>query len=1474
MNCTFSNNSADDEGGAIYCDSDTIMLVRNCILWGNTAKSGTQIYGDPAVSYSNIQGGLAGLGNTDANPSFVDQNGGEYHLLPSSPCINKGDPNYVLVEGETDIDGEPRVMSERIDMGADETSYESAVFWVSPKKFEFEAYENASNPQARIFSVRNSGWQPLCWRVNTDCDWLIIDPNQGSTMVEVDEVNLNVDIKGLIWGQHDCRIVISDPNAENSPQIIDVNLVIYGPLIDLSAEECEFHAYEGGINPAAKILTIGNNGGGTLSWEISHDCSWLEVTPGSGNCSMGETNQVTISVGIVGLHWGEYYCKLEVRDPHAENNPKNVDVDLVVYGPTIDLSANQLEFYAFEGGSNPSDQTIAISNGGGGTLNWEIEYDCNWLRVYPTSGSTSMGETAEVALKADISNLKAGAYGCDLIISDPNSENFRQMARVVLSIGGKAIAHVPSEYATIQSAIDAAVNGDTVIISPGTYTGPGNRDIDFKSKDITVRSIDPNDPNVVSATVIDCQKQGRGFYLNGCDGAAISGLTITNGYAETGGGIQCQESLVTIFNCRIISNETKKGEDDIGFPNPKKGTNGGNGGGICCISCEPTIRRCFISNNTTGTGGSPDYLWAGWYGGGNGGGVYCSNCLQITIQECVIRDNTTGAGSEGNGITHGGAGGNGAGIYCEGSCSLIIHNSTITENISGGGGKGYAGGSNGSAGSGGGICCSSSCSLVVYDSNVTNNRTGSGGQGNDYTSPFPGGGGKGAGIYCDESSSAELYGSEILNNVSGNAGNGGGVYCMSNSLPLKISNCLIKGNKAVVGGGSGGGIYCTSAVMKNTTVSDNSSGEGKDGTPSGGGHPGGSGGGIYCVGSLEILNCTIGSNRTGDGGDGNYGGGDGGNGGGVRANIVVAKYCLFSDNKGGNGGHAGTHSSGGSGGSGGAIYCTSATLNDCEVLYNYSGNAGASATSAPKPGGSGGGVFCTSGTFENCIISGNHTGHGSGGEMNSWGGDGGGIYCDSAMVGSCLIVGNVTGDAGGRWIWAGGSNGAGIHAGSVYITNSTIADNATGSSVIKERPRGAGGGVYSDKVSVVTNSIIWGNSPEQMFGYDCMNVSFCDIQDSNCPGLNGNISVDPLFIQTGYWANVKDQNIIVEPKDPNAVWVMGDYHLSQIAAGQMMNSPCVDAGSNSSTNIGLDKYTTRTDNVPDQGIVDMGYHYPISLPGDINHDGEVDFNDYALLAYQWQQTYIGDTIPILMGTAKVDANLSEWTDNVQWIALDKIYYGSPNDITEAKYALRWNPETKKIYAAVIVEDGDHIFSNEYIHWDSSDRIEIYTQGSTKGGTDWLQVYDVAQQYMIGPNTTGGCWATWAYGEPIDAGVGFEYAVAVDEKRIIYEFAVPQFDHYGGLAGTGTTTKDLMQGLVVGFDILASTRWGAAGFGMFAENLNTGKSGDASKFARYTLVEDLDNVSSTLLTADVDGSGTVDYLDLVILAENWLQGDGG
>jgi hypothetical protein len=119
---------------------------------------------------------------------------------------------------------------------------------------------------------------------------------------------------------------------------------------------------------------------------------------------------------------------------------------------------------------------------------------------------------------------------------------------------------VPSQYPTIQAAIDAAVDGDIVTVADGVYTGTGNRDIDFLGKELTVRS-----ENGPANCIIDCEASWtdphRGFYFHDSETAAsvLEGVTIQNGYAPdeegcgtTGGGILCRDSAnPTIRNCLV-----------------------------------------------------------------------------------------------------------------------------------------------------------------------------------------------------------------------------------------------------------------------------------------------------------------------------------------------------------------------------------------------------------------------------------------------------------------------------------------------------------------------------------------------------------------------------------------------------------------------------------------------------------------------------------------------------------------------------------------------------------------------------------------------------------------------------------------------------------------------------------------------------------------------------------------------------------
>jgi len=151
--------------------------------------------------------------------------------------------------------------------------------------------------------------------------------------------------------------------------------------------------------------------------------------------------------------------------------------------------------------------------------------------------------------------------------------------------------YVPAEYPTIQDAIDATFYQDTIIVAPGAYTGDGNRDIDFKGKEITVRSTDPNDPDIVAATIIDCQgtevEPHRGFYFNNAESLSskLMGFTITNGYADKGGAIYCSNGGPEIYKCTITNCSAEYG--------------GGIWTGYGYPFSEPGIINCNIIGNSS-----------------------------------------------------------------------------------------------------------------------------------------------------------------------------------------------------------------------------------------------------------------------------------------------------------------------------------------------------------------------------------------------------------------------------------------------------------------------------------------------------------------------------------------------------------------------------------------------------------------------------------------------------------------------------------------------------------------------------------------------------------------------------------------------------------------------------------------------------------------------------------------------------------
>lgn len=114
------------------------------------------------------------------------------------------------------------------------------------------------------------------------------------------------------------------------------------------------------------------------------------------------------------------------------------------------------------------------------------------------------------------------------------------------------------DFATIQEAIDASSDGDTVMLTDGTFTGDGNRDLDFGGRAITVHSQGGD------ATLCTIDSQGspgsfhRAFYFHTGEDtlSIIESIGITGGYHIYGGGIASEESSPKIVGCRISGNES------------------------------------------------------------------------------------------------------------------------------------------------------------------------------------------------------------------------------------------------------------------------------------------------------------------------------------------------------------------------------------------------------------------------------------------------------------------------------------------------------------------------------------------------------------------------------------------------------------------------------------------------------------------------------------------------------------------------------------------------------------------------------------------------------------------------------------------------------------------------------------------------------------------------------------------------------
>jgi len=227
-------------------------------------------------------------------------------------------------------------------------------------------------------------------------------------------------------------------------------------------------------------------------------------------------------------------------------------------------------------------------------------------------------------------------------------------------VQGNTTIHVPADQPTIQAAINAAEEGDLVVVDPGTYF----ETINFLGKAITLRSSGGPSNTIIdgdmSGSVVQCVN-GEG------SGTVLEGFTVTRGHADVGAGMLNIGSSPTIIDCIFTDNHADDRGGGMynreGNPIIIASTFAGNtsvemGGGMFNFRASPEVTDCIFTQNSSNKGGGmrnylnshatvTNSIFSNNVAWEEGGGMDNRKNSNAVVTGCVFEGNTAGSGGGG-----------------------------------------------------------------------------------------------------------------------------------------------------------------------------------------------------------------------------------------------------------------------------------------------------------------------------------------------------------------------------------------------------------------------------------------------------------------------------------------------------------------------------------------------------------------------------------------------------------------------------------------------------------------------------------------------------------------------------------------------------------------------------------------------------------------------------------------------------------
>jgi hypothetical protein len=357
------------------------------------------------------------------------------------------------------------------------------------------------------------------------------------------------------------------------------------------------------------------------------DSMWPGFDPGYGS---GGTPATALRPGF-GQTYGKYY--LQASSWPSNPNNKAVTYHLFHHHGDVFITMNDQVPTAMnvvhEDHLEPGEATFTVQAEAGALIGLSVDGE-----IIGVADATGSAQPIPIIPQSE---------GSDLRIVVTKADRLRYDVTIPIEAGSIVVdPQGGGDFLTIQAAIDAAVDNDLIELVSAVYTGPGNRDLNYHGKAITIQSMS-GDP---ASCVIDCEYVQRGFNFVSEEGpnSVLQNVTIKHGLATDarGAGVYCLGSAPSLTNVYFIDNEV---------------AGAGVGAGLAAVDgSAPELHYCVFSGSQTEHRGADVHLFDSTvlldhctlFGGSapEGGVINVDDGGQLTLRNTIIAFSQAGPAVE------------------------------------------------------------------------------------------------------------------------------------------------------------------------------------------------------------------------------------------------------------------------------------------------------------------------------------------------------------------------------------------------------------------------------------------------------------------------------------------------------------------------------------------------------------------------------------------------------------------------------------------------------------------------------------------------------------------------------------------------------------------------------------------------------------------------------------------------------------